>query len=150
MVFGLFERAKEQVILKSGERTSFRVEPDKVTSPKWGGPIDGTFKVESDGREITVHPPVYTGSMTEVYRPVDWRIPLRASKVLVWRDRRLNNIERFEPQGKKRFIVPPGGGPEPVKFEHHRNDELKFAVSYSSGILGSVTLDERLSFVYRR
>lgn len=150
MTFGLFERGKEQVILKSGDRTSFRVEPDKVTSPQWGGPVTGSFKIESDGLEITVYPPVYKGLGSEVYRPVDWNIPLRGYKLLVWRDERLNNLERLEAQGNKRFKVPPGGAPEPLKFEHYRNDELMFRISYASGILGSVTLEDRISFIAKR
>lgn len=150
MAFGLFERGKERVILKSGELTSFRVEGDRVNSPCWGGHITGNFKIESDGREITVHPPVFVGQATEVYRPVEWGAPLAAHKRLLWRGKCVDNVAQYRPQQVERFRILPGGVPAPVTFQHFRDGDIQIKIRYASGILGSVTLTQQLAFVARK
>ena len=73
-----------------------------------------------------------------------------AVKFLVWRNKALNGVETYEPQGNKRFVIRPNGQPEPVTFEHYRSDELHLKVSYPSGIIGTVVAEERISFVHKR
>ena len=81
---------------------------------------------------------------------MDWTIPLTAHKLRVTRDPQLNHREVFTAQRSKRFEVPFSVTPEPVTFEHFHTDELLFKITYASGILGSVTLQERISFIARR
>ncbi len=151
LVFGLFSRAKEMMILKSGERTSFSVETGKLASPQWGSPITGTLKIGQDGQLISVEAPEFTGAGSEIYRPVDWgKISMYGVKFLVWRDKTLNGVERFEQQASKRFTISPDGLPQPITFEHFRSDELHFKVTYPSGILGTVLSEKRVSFIHKR
>ncbi|MCK6474122.1 MAG: hypothetical protein L6R28_20580 [Planctomycetes bacterium] len=152
LVFGLVARNKEMVMIKSGESTSFTVEAGKAATPKWGGEIDGSAEVTSDGKELTVKPPVWRGKLgTEIYVPLDYeRVPLNATFALLWLDKQLNNMERPKVLGTKRFDALPTGQALPVTWQHNRNDRLQVTVTYASGILGSLKVEEKISFVYKR
>jgi hypothetical protein len=114
--------------------------------------IFGLVKIaESDGRELTVSKPLIMGVASEVYTPLDYeKFPLRAYMKLIYREPRLNNIERLKPLGVKRFEALHDGDVKPVVFEQFLTSELEFSVEYKSGILGSVIIDERVTFVYKR
>lgn len=151
LVFGLFERANETVVLRKGERTSFNVEAGKVATLAWGGPVEARFDLQSDGTAITVGTPTFFGLAGEIYQPLDFKtVNVRASLAMIWLDKRLNNRENFEPSGTKKYEVLDNNDLKPVVFEWMKDDEMQVAVSYQSGILGSVDTKQRIQFVKRR
>ena len=151
LVFGLFERAAETVVLKKGERTSFQVEVAKTASPAWGAPIELTFTAESNGKQVTVTKPVFRGAGSEVYEPQDFeKLVLRAFLARIWLDKRFNNHENFEQINSKKFEVLPNGELKPVLFDLFRKDDLQISLKYQSGILGSVEGKDRLNFIPKR
>jgi hypothetical protein len=151
ITFGLFERAKETVYMKKGEKTSFSVIAKETAKPQWGGEVTSKFDLSSDGQEVTVSPPSFIGGGSETYYPENYRaVPVTVTATQVYVDRM--RIERFNGFGQKKFEVLPDGNLKPVEFRYHRNanDLYEFAVEYNSGIMGKVIGKERLQFVFKK
>lgn len=145
---GLFERAKEIVYMKKGERTSFTLAAGQTVAPAWGGVIKAKFEVTSEEKGITVSAPQFFGAATEQYFPEHFRIvPVTVSIAQVFTDRM--KLERRTPFGSKRYDVLPSGELSPVVFKPYRSspDEYEISVDYNSGIMGSVTGKQRLDYV---
>lgn len=150
LVFGLLERGTERVILKRGERTSFTVEPGKIATPAWGGPVAGKLNLESDGKVVKVHKPLFMGQGSEIYLPTDWeKIPLRAALYYIWYDQ-VYRAERSDVSGNKPYELKPNGDLAPVEFAIVSSNEYKVVVEYKSGILGTVKAEERVNLVAKR
>jgi hypothetical protein len=146
--FGLFERAKETVYLKNGEKTTFSVSAGKVAVPEWGGEIEAKFALESDGTEVVINPPVFTGKMTERYFPESYEVlPLTGGVSQIFEDRL--KVEHKRPFGGRRFDLLPNGQLEPLRFKPYRNhaDEYEATISYNSGILGAVLSKQRIQYI---
>jgi hypothetical protein len=147
LVFGLFERAKETVYLKKGEKTSFTVTANQTATPRWGGVVKAKFEVSSEEKGVEVSPPGFFGEGSERYVPEHFRVtPVTAGIVQVFTDRM--KLERRTPFGTKKFEVKPDGQLSPVVFKPYRPspDEYEVTVDYNSGIMGSVTGRERLHY----
>lgn len=139
IVFGLFERAKETVYMKSGEKTTFTVSPLKVATPQFGGEVKAIFDVSFDGKEVVIGAPTFIGELGERYFPETFKvIPLSGSISQFYEDER--KLEHRNSFGSRRFDLLPNGQPEPLKFKPYRNhaDAYEATISYNSGILGSV------------
>lgn len=151
LVFGLFERAKEVVYLKKGDKTSFTVPLNLTATPAWGGLVTSKFELSTDGQEITVGAPQFTGEGSERYVPENFRtVRVQASMAQVYTDRM--KIERVNPAGTERFKVLPDGDLAPVVLDPLRmaNDEYEVAVEYASGIMGKVTGKQKIQFVPKK
>jgi hypothetical protein len=149
--FGLFERAKELVCLRKGEKTSFNVGGSEIASPKWGGDVTARYDVGSDGQEITVEPPKFIGQGSEEYYPENFRVvPISVTLSQVFIDRM--RVEHVQPFSQKKFSVLPDGSIKPLvcKPMRHANDEYEIGIEYNSGIMGKVVGKQRLQFVYTR
>jgi hypothetical protein len=147
LAFGLFERAKETVFIKKGEKTSFTVLAGKPATPAWGGPVKAKFEVSSDEKGVAVSVPAFRGAATEQYFPENYRvIPVQASIAQVFTDRM--KLERKVPFGTKRFDVLPNGDLAPLVFKPFRTaaDEYEIVVDYNSGILGGVIGREHFQY----
>jgi hypothetical protein len=150
VVFGFFERAAEQMWMRSGDRTSFNVEAGKETLPAWGGPVKGEVRVENDGQTITVQGPLFRGAAGEIYRPVDFhKISCNATLIVIWKDKR-TNTERPEVLNSRRYQVLPTGDWKPATFEYTRSEEMQVNVEYKSGIVGPIRAEQRFQFIYSR
>jgi len=148
LVFGLFERAREVVYMRKGEKTSFSVSGGQTATPQWGGVVKSRFSLSIDDKGIVVSPPAFVGAGTEEYVPENFRvIPVRAAFAQVFTDRM--RIERKIASGGKEFDVLPNGELSQLVFKPNRaaQDEYETTVEYSSGILGSVTGHERIQYV---
>ena len=151
LTFALFERAKEVVYVKKGEKTTFNVGGTEMAKFKWGGAVTAKFDFSSDGQEVHVGIPSFVGEGTETYFPEHYRavsVVANISQVYVDRMR----IERFQGFGQKKFELQPDGSIKPVEFRYYRNanDLYEVAVEYNSGIMGKVIGKERLQFVFKR
>ena len=151
--FGLFERNKEVVYLKKGEKTSFMVNAKEVATPKWGGVIKAEFEVSSDGQEVTVFPPSFLGQGTELYYPENYRISsVKAGIALVYHDDFLRS-ELLKNFGGQTFTALPDGSLKPLIFMPYRKSEVtdvyQVGVDYISGIMGNVIGKKRLQFTYK-
>ena len=101
--FGLFERGRELVYVKNGEKTSFTVLSGQTMQPKWGAPIKVHVTLSSDGEEVMLTPPQFFGALTEEYIPDSARLlPVLAHMALV-RPLTHFNIEAFQQFGSKPF-----------------------------------------------
>lgn len=139
LVFGLFERAKETVYMKKGEKTTFTVSAQKVSTPQYGGEVKAQYEVSFDGKDVIIDAPTFYGELGERYFPESYKvIPLSGSIAQVYEDKR--KLEYRNVFGTRRFDLLPNGQPEPLKFRPFRNhaDEYEATVTYNSGILGSV------------
>jgi len=148
LVFGLFERAREVVYLRKGEKTSFSVSGGQTAAPQWGGVVKAQFSVSVEEKGIVVSPPSFIGAGTEEYVPENFRvIPVRVAFAQVFTDR--TKLERKIPSGAKEFDVLPNGELSPLTFKPNRaaQDEYETTVDYNSGILGSVTGRERIQYL---
>jgi hypothetical protein len=148
--FGLFERAKEMVYMRKGDKTSFVVIPGKTTSPKWGGEITARFDVQSDGAEVTMSPPAFYGIGSEEYFPEHYRVNgVFAHIGQIWIDNM--RIERNRTFSDKKFDLLPNGMLKPLTFASFRdaNDLYEVSIDYNSGILGKVYARERLQFIFK-
>ncbi|HYG75793.1 MAG TPA: hypothetical protein VEK08_12380 [Planctomycetota bacterium] len=169
LVFGLFERAKEVVYLKKGEKTSFNVIAEKTATMAWGGEVKAKFDIQSDvqpeprpgtkvddknkteEKNIWVGVPSFFGEGSEQYIPENFRtIPVNVNLARVFTDRM--KLDRKEPAGSRRYDVLPNGQLKPVTFKPSgtTSGEYEVAVTYASGIMGSVTSRQRYNYVYRR
>jgi hypothetical protein len=151
IVFGLFERAKETVYMKKGEKTSFTVVSNKVAVPAWGGEVKSKFEIKVDEKGISIGSPQFVGEGSERYFPENFRvIPVNASIAQIQTDRM--KLERKNPFGGRRFEVLPSGELAPVVFKPYRNapDEYEASVDYSSGIMGSVNGKQRYQYAPTR
>jgi hypothetical protein len=151
ITFGLFERAKETVYMKKGEKTSFSVVARETAKPKWGGEVTAKFDLSSDGEKVTVGIPTFMGEGSETYYPENYRavgVLAIISQVFVDRMR----IERLSGFGQKKFEVQPDGSIKPVEFRYMRNanDQYEVAIEYNSGIMGKVVGKERMQFVFKK
>jgi len=148
LVFGLFERAKETVYMKKGEKTTFTVSPQKVSSPQFGGEVKALFEVSFDGKDVIIDAPTFYGELGERYFPETYKvIPLNGSVAQVYEDEK--KLEHRNPFGSRRFDLLPNGTPEPLKFRPYRNhaDEYEATITYNSGILGSVLGRQNYQYV---
>jgi len=161
------------VYMKKGEKTSFSVVADKISTPAWGGDVKATFELKQDvppepkpgakpepekpdkkenkveDHNIWIGPPSFVGEGTEKYFTENFRVvPVQTSVARVFNDR---GIERREPLASKRYEVLPNGGVKPVTFKvGNVSAEYEVAVTYSSGIMGSVDGHQHLSYVARK
>ncbi|MCW8132627.1 MAG: hypothetical protein KIS92_19920 [Planctomycetota bacterium] len=155
-VYGIFSRGEgaqhsEWVLMKKGERTSFNVEAGKAATPAWGAPIEAKYDLSSDGKSITVSAPVFLGSAGEVYLPQDFKkVNVKAALAQIYLDKRFNNKENILPVTDGKYDVKANNDLIPVVFKWEKTDELQVAVTYASGILGSVATKQRIQFVARR
>ncbi len=153
MVFGLFEREKEVMYMKKGEKTSFTVTANLKNQIKWGGKVKATFKMETDGQDVTVGPPHFLGQMSEEYVPENTKVTNCVARIqMVFKDRTHFDIDSYIPFGSKRYDLFPNGDFKPIIFKSYRtvNDEYEGLVEYTSGIIGRVEGKEHLSFVYKK
>jgi len=172
LVFGLFERAKEVVYLKKGEKTSFNVIADNTATLAWGGDVNAAFEIQSDvqpepkpgakvedkkddkkpeEKNIWVGVPTFHGEGTEQYVPENFRIvPVTASLARIFTDRM--KLERKEPAGSRRYDVLPNGQLKPQTFKPFGNvsGEYEIAINYNSGIMGTVTTRQRYTYTYKK
>ncbi|HYF50741.1 MAG TPA: hypothetical protein VEJ63_15110 [Planctomycetota bacterium] len=151
LTFALFERAKETVYVKKGEKTTFNVGGKDTAKFKWGGDVTAKFDVSSDGEKVTVGIPTFIGEGTETYHPEHYRtIPVVANISQVFVDRM--RIERLQGFARDKFEVQPDGSIKPAEFRYYRNanDLYEVAVEYNSGIMGKVIGKERLQFVFKK
>ena len=178
IVFGLFERAKETVYMKKGEKTSFTVTAEKVSTPAWGGEVKSTFEVKQDvppepkagakpepkpdpnpnakPPEVKVDPnlwvgtPSFVGEGTERYFVENFRVvPVQASIARVYTERQ--KVDRKEPVGSRRYEVLPNGDVKPLTFKvQPTSAEYEVAVTYNSGIMGSVEGRVRYDYTFKK
>ncbi|HEY3320425.1 MAG TPA: hypothetical protein VGP72_08160 [Planctomycetota bacterium] len=170
ITFGLFERAKEIVYMKKGEKTTFTVEGEKTAAPAWGADVEARFTVKAgpkpvakpepkanpekavDENFIIVSPPTFVGAGSEQYFPENYKIiPVTAAIAQVMADAKMR-ADRSIPVGSHRYDVLPNGDLAPTTFKPARNynDEYEITVDYNSGILGSVNTKQRFRFTYRK
>ncbi|MGD0091289.1 MAG: hypothetical protein ABSE73_15335 [Planctomycetota bacterium] len=148
LVFGLFERAKEVVYMRKGQKTSFSVAVGQTATPLWGAPVKAQFTVAIEEKGIVASPPTFVGAATEEYVPDNLHLtPVRASMAQVFTDPM--KVEHKIPTGGRAFEVQPNGELGPVAFKPTRlaPDEYELDVEYSSGILGAITGRERIQYV---
>lgn len=178
IVFGLFERAKETVYMKKGEKTSFTVTAEKVSTPAWGGEVKATFELKQDvppepkagakpepkpdpnpnakppepkiDPNIWVGTPSFVGEGSERYFAENFRVvPVQASVARVYTERQ--KVDRKEPVGSRRYEVLPNGDVKPLTFKvQPASAEYEVAVTYNSGIMGSVEGRQRFQYVMRK
>lgn len=155
LTFALFERSTERVYMLKGTKTSFTVEANQETSPKWGAPIELRFNVDSDGRHVTLSPPTFFGVAGENYIPADLqKIPFYGAINIVDRNRRNpRNPVQTTPQDSRfmmKYTYEPNGDVKPLVFEQLKSEQLDADVDYKSGILGPVHGEQSINFVAKR
>lgn len=178
LVFGLFERAKETVYFKKGEKTSFTVTAEKVATPAWGGEVKASFELKQDAPpepkagakaepkpdpkpdakvpepkidpNIWVGTPSFMGEGSERYFPENFRVvPVQASVARVYTERQ--KVDRKEAVGSRRYEVLPNGEIKPLTFKvQPASAEYEVLVTYNSGIMGSVEGRQRFQYIYRK
>ncbi len=153
LVFGVFERGKEIIYLKKGDKTSFSVLPgDKNTLPKYGGKVTAQVECDSDGQDVYIHKPTLSGEGSERYFPENFKtVSVWAFLGQVYQDQmKIEYIQDIG--GKRRYDVTPDGDLKDVVVRRARDvsEEYQASVEYDSGILGKVTGRTRFEFVFRK
>jgi hypothetical protein len=153
LVYGLFERNKEMIFLKKGDKTSFTVAAgDKNVVPKYGGKISAQVECDSDGQDIYIHKPTFMGEAGERYFPENFKVvSVWAFLAQVYLD--TMKIENFQDiGGKRRYDVTPEGELKDVVIRRLRDvsEEYQASVEFDSGILGKVIGKQRFEFVFRK
>ena len=153
LVYGLFERNKEMIFLKKGDKSSFTVNAgDKNVLPKYGGKMTAQVECDSDGQDIYIHKPSFLGEAGEHYFPENFKVvSVWAFLAQVYLDQM--KIENFQDiGGKRRYDVTPEGELKDVVIRRLRDisEEYQASVEFDSGILGKVIGKQRFEFVFRK